>query len=62
MDQSEPLSQVGEPAHDVAEPMQAMPMDDMPTMEGRGNLRVFLVMLALAVCIFSPNVQEAMVN
>lgn len=51
MNQTEPLSQTGDPAldTDMAEPLTVMPMEEAPTMEGRSTLRVFLVMMALAV-------------
>ncbi len=49
MNQTEPLSQAGDPTLDMGEPLQVMPMEEAPTMEGRSSLRVFLVMMALAV-------------
>lgn len=50
MNQTEPLSQAGDPTLDMSEPLRVMTMEEeVPTMEGRSNLRVFLVMMALAV-------------
>lgn len=49
MNQTEPLSQIGDPTLEMGEPLRVMPMEEAPTMEGRSNLRVFLVMMALAV-------------
>lgn len=49
MNQTEPISQIGDRTLEMEEPLRVMPMEEAPTMEGRGNLRVFLVMMALAV-------------
>ncbi|OAA48118.1 MFS transporter [Beauveria brongniartii RCEF 3172] len=49
MSQTEPLSQAGGPTQNLSEPLQVtMAVDEAPTMEGRSNLRVSLVMMALA--------------
>ncbi|KAM3437267.1 hypothetical protein NHJ13734_004738, partial [Beauveria thailandica] len=49
MSQAEPLSQAGDPNQNVGEPLQmTVAVDETPTMERRSNLRVSLVMMALA--------------
>ncbi|OAR02658.1 hypothetical protein LLEC1_01829 [Akanthomyces lecanii] len=62
MNQTEPLSQVGDPTLDMGEPLQMMPIEEAPTMEGRSNLRVFLVMMALALVLFCSALDSSIVS
>ncbi|XWW97220.1 hypothetical protein V2A60_005201 [Cordyceps javanica] len=62
MNQTEPLSQAGDPALDADGPMQAMTMDEAPSMEGRSTLRVFFVMMALALVLFCSALDSSIVS
>ncbi|OAA77672.1 MFS transporter [Akanthomyces lecanii RCEF 1005] len=62
MNQTEPLSQTGDPTLDMGEPLQVMPMEEAPTMEGRSSLRVFLVMVALALVLFCSALDSSIVS
>ncbi|OAA67588.1 MFS drug transporter [Cordyceps fumosorosea ARSEF 2679] len=63
MNQAEPLSQVGDLALDTDEPLQSMTMEEAPTtMEGRSNLRISLVMIALALVLFCSALDTTIVS